>query len=275
MKIKNSFDGEKKIRELFDNIKEIIELKGKNVSLNDVDFITPISILPLAVLLKLNKLDVDFSKLNKDVIDYLNTIKFPEGCDCYDIQDNRYIPICNLKISQDIILDKIVDSLLDNIFNSINNKKLEGTVNSNVQYIVSELKDNISQHSKSDNYWINAQYFSRPRICEICIIDNGIGIKKSFENVKKYFSKDWLAIQAAISGTSAKPGDERGTGISSIIKIFVEGYNGEFFIMSGNGAVYKGKEDKSYELPFNWPGTLVWVRFKIEDNMKQLYEYMK
>jgi anti-sigma regulatory factor (Ser/Thr protein kinase) len=275
MKIKDYQNHEDKIRELFNNIKEIIDLKNKNIELNDVDFITPFAILPLSVLIKLNDLKINFSKINKNVIDYLNIIRFPKGYCTYDIKENKYIPICELKLSEDIILDKIVDSLLKNIFKSFKNEKIKGTINNSIQYIIAELKDNISQHSKSNDYWINAQYFPKPKICEICIIDTGIGIKKSFENAKKYFSKDWLAIQAALSGTSAKPEDERGTGISTIIKIFVEGYDGELFIMSGNGAVYKGKSDKSYELPFSWPGTMVSARFKIEDNIKPLYDFMK
>lgn len=51
------------------------------------------------------------------------------------------------------------------------------------------------------------------------------------------------ALKAALIGRSTK-GKERGFGISSSVKMFVEGLNGEFMIVSDAVAIYITTSDK-------------------------------
>lgn len=72
---------------------------------------------------------------------------------------------------------------------------------------------------------------------------------------------------------SSKPAKERGCGLSGIMKMFIQGYNGELFIMSGNSLVYiYNKKQITYACPFSWKGAVVGLKFTLKDiDVSQYY----
>ena len=71
------------------------------------------------------------------------------------------------------------------------------------------MTDNILQHSQAKNNYILAQYYKYDGL-EICIYDDGIGIKKSYENAGENI--DNTGIEMALKGLSTKEDNERGEG---------------------------------------------------------------
>lgn len=279
MEIRDSKDTVNRLIELINNLKKIREIKGKSknvIKLKKVDFATPLSILPLSVFSNLNNVTIDFSKIKSDVKSYLEHINFPEGSDCFDIEDKKYIPICKLKLSSRDELSNIENKLLENIFDKVDDESDRNVLVNAIKLLISELYDNIDQHANISDYWIQAQFYDKSKVCEICLIDTGIGIRKSYEKNKIFIKLDSLAIYAAMNGTSSKKEEGRGTGIPSVVRIFIEKYKGELVIVSGNGAIYKKHNKETlYQLPINWQGTIVCIRFKIRSNLENIYSALQ
>ncbi|BAZ98365.1 ATP-binding protein [Methanothermobacter sp. EMTCatA1] len=143
-------------------------------------------------------------------------------------------------------------------------------------FLLSELSDNIYQHSKFTSAYILAQKYPKKGFIEICFLDDGVSIPQNFENHDYYFEYDSEAIIQAINGKSTKvpyPGDpERGYGLNNILKIFVEGGKGELLVVSRRGAFYKSQDAKMYELGNEFQGTLVSLR--IHKGKLNIYKYI-
>lgn len=120
---------------------------------------------------------------------------------------------------------------------------------------------------------------------ELVIADAGITIYGSYVSAKKYLEQignsDAAALNLAQNGYSTKnrpEAENRGYGISSNIKMVVDGLHGELALFSGNALlVYSASQKKLLALPHNvdFKGTMVIARFPvtIPDDFN-LYHYI-
>lgn len=95
------------------------------------------------------------------------------------------------------------NKIVDKLQNLHNNGKGYGGRTA-FTYLISELIDNIYQHSEFSNASMMAQRYGKRRFVEITIFDNGISIPTCFERDEHRFSHDCYAIVDALHGKSTK-----------------------------------------------------------------------
>ncbi len=140
-------------------------------------------------------------------------------------------------------------------------------------YLVSELVDNIYQHSNFSYASMMAQK-NQTRL-SLCFFDNGITIPKSFEKNGMIF-QDSEAIVCAVNGLSSKPGIERGFGLGTSVKI-LNALNSQIFIASGLGAIFlHGQRHIRYNLipKQELKGTLIALRIPYPTQEIDIYQYI-
>ena len=152
-----------------------------------------------------------------------------------------------------------------------------------LSYLFGELICNMQQHSNAKFGYLFSQYIKTDNCLYVCLADDGITIYGSYINKEKYLdlvdNNEATALKLATEGYSTKnlPNSEnRGYGISTNIKMVVDGLGGEFFILSG-GAFHRddGDNDIYINLPINisWKGTIILV--KIPVNVKNDFDFSK
>ena len=162
---------------------------------------------------------------------------------------------------------KISFERLDTEFNRIAEKieqlKLPRNFLQFVLYAISELFNNVKEHSKAKKVVFQIELVNKN--CLIKVADNGIGLRKSYL-LKKIFPKDDIsAIEFALSGLSTKDLAKRGFGLYTIRK-FVETLNGQMKIETGLAlAIIEKNKIQFKKLSPKKKGVLVGVKTKIKD----------
>ena len=157
--------------------------------------------------------------------------------------------------------------------------------NSPLTYLCDELICNIQQHAQTDKGHIYAGYNPQSDSIEIAIADYGVTIYGSYVAAQKHLDKlgdsDADALNLAQNGYSVKnlPDTEnRGYGISSNIRMVVNGLHGEFAVMSGNALLLQdATKRKILSLPkdIDFKGTMVLVHIPAQiPNCFNMYDYM-
>ena len=146
---------------------------------------------------------------------------------------------------------------------------LSGKIFTGVNYLLSEILDNVIEHSFSKGGGIVCQDYARKGYMDICIFDNGVTIPGSYRRAKLLddSSTDAQALQITINrqlSTKNSAGSvNRGFGISSSRQMLVSGLQGEFVILSGSALyVSTPREEKVFPLPdhLGLHGTVVGLR---------------
>lgn len=159
------------------------------------------------------------------------------------------------------------------------------SLNNPITYLLDELICNIQQHAQTDNGIAYIDYNSTSNSIEIIIADEGITIYGSYISAQKHIDilgdSDASALNLAQSGYSVKnlPDTEnRGYGISSNMRMVVDGLKGEFAVLSGNALMVQfpgRKEILSLPPMIDFKGTMVIVRFSATvPNDFDFYKYI-
>lgn len=204
--------------------------------------------------------DIIFS--NNDVLQYFNTIMNSS------INISKTFIPC-VKLSKDKDENSVIKSkIYDNILNWARN------IYEPLEYVISELRDNIDEHANHTNAYILAQYYPMRRFVEVAIIDDGIGIPKSLRDAYNFDNlNDSELIIKAIEGYSAKKEEGRAFGLGSSLHIVVESLNGEALISSIKGMVYLNNNNKEMLVSDTIgyiKGTLVGIRIPVHDNINSI-----
>lgn len=263
----NSHGISDRIKELISNLEEMEKAKNneiREVALAEANFITPFSILPLAVYAMDNRLKINCKERGYDVCRYLETIGFPNGVTELPANTKRYLPITKLPpIEENNLLGEYEERILSQV-------QTEGNwFKNSLKYLTSELVNNVNEHAKIDHYWILAQYYPFKNTCEIVMADCGIGYKKSYDGTKFEAKTHREAIENALEGKSSKSAklemSERGKGIPTIANMYVNGFGGKLVILSGNSIIYYKKGKKiPHKLNATWNGALVAINFNLK-----------
>jgi len=257
------------ILNLCDNVNLLSQLDKKiknSIDLSELQWVSPLSVLPVSSLLfDLKNKDYDFSinkSISLNVKSYLRTIKFFEGVHSHSYfkSNKNYIPIVSLLNSPTTVQnrDQVLSSFLDILLRKIGCKR---NLLNGLTYALSEIFDNIWEHSQTKHGWFLAQYYDRKNYADICFLDNGISIKGAYEKKKIKVANDIEAIQLALSGKSTK-NKERGFGLRTTKNLITRSLlKGEFLILSGQGGYYSGKgNEEFFNLNCDWKGTIVLLR---------------
>ncbi|MCH8549756.1 MAG: hypothetical protein LAT80_12865 [Balneolaceae bacterium] len=288
LRIGNYLNPVDRIKELADNLRHLESVSyGSYVSFNTCDFIVPISIAPISMIAFEKKLS--FANGSS----YLDTIRFPLGQEISKSEENvsTYFPLTRadldglgtdeieLKLRE--LIDKYVKLLKNNI---INNSEFYDRLGSNASYLlISEMVDNIIEHSEANNAFIFSQFWNKTESCQICLVDNGIGIYNSLSKAMRDVSNNKDALRQVIEEQlSAKNefGDQhRGTGIKNTIRLLSNNQlNGFFNIISGTSGYYVDSTSNNFffELKdYSWNGTIVNMGFKKPPPNFDMYDYVR
>lgn len=188
------------------------------------------------------------SRIELDVrTNYLCTISFDDGGvstdDLDDVEeylgsyrDKSYIPIMRFPLFGERSRAHVtsVGSAVANLLRS--RLDLSGRIFTGVNYLISEILDNVIEHSFSHGGGIVCQDYARKGYMDICVFDNGVTIPGSYRRAKLLDdrSTDAQALQTTINrrlSTKNTAGSvNRGFGISSSRQMLVHGLQGEFLI---------------------------------------------
>lgn len=184
-------------------------------------------------------------------------------------RDKSYIPIMRFPLLGERSRAQVtsVGSAVANLLRS--RLDLSGRIFTGVNYLISEILDNVIEHSFSHGGGIICQDYARKGYMDICIFDNGVTIPGSYRRAKLLDdrSTDAQALQTTINrrlSTKNTAGSvNRGFGISSSRQMLVHGLQGEFLIFSGSALyVSTPREEKVFPLPnhLGLHGTIVGLR---------------
>ena len=199
-------------------------------------------------------------------------------------RDKSYIPIMRFPLLGERSRAHVtsVGSAVVNLLRS--RLDLSGRIFTGVNYLISEILDNVIEHSFSHGGGIICQEYARKGYMDICIFDNGVTIPGSYRRAKLLDdrSTDAQALQTTINrrlSTKNTAGSvNRGFGISSSRQMLVHGLQGEFLIFSGSALyVSTPREEKVFPLPnhLGLHGTIVGLRiprFVDDFNPSDYYE---
>jgi len=167
--------------------------------------------------------------------------------------------------------------MLSILYDKLENGKNIGGQNA-FKYMISEMVDNIYQHSYFKTAFFMAQKYSRNKYIEICFYDDGIGIPESFRRANFSFKDSVDAIYKALQGLSTKS-QERGYGLSGNLRIIKEAFNGEMLVASEKGAIFLQNKDifkYNFSDKYILSGTLVSYKYNFPvDIGGDFYEYVK
>jgi anti-sigma regulatory factor (Ser/Thr protein kinase) len=275
MQLTHEHSTSKRLLELISNLKELHQtvVDGKSsTDLCPVGWVTPISVLPLAVYANHHNVLVNCTEQNPDIQTYLEAISFQQGTTRPSKSHKNHLPITRLSCSDE--KGYVLSTYEDLILSNLPEENREPSTNS-LKLLTSEIVANIREHAKVDDYWILAQYWDRMRTCEIAMCDTGIGYRESYRGTPYEVRTHIDAIRNALEGKSSKPPiQERGTGIPTIVRMFVEGYGGEVIVLSGDSLLYiHKKESIPYQMGLDWQGSFVGIRFKLKSK-DVMYQYL-
>ena len=236
-----------------------------------------------------DKIDLGSLKLNPATV-------LPLLCEC----KNQNLMLSNNENAFDYLKNKLES---DKLFSELPNSRIEsdkvdfltnymGNLDTNygsyfaLRTIISELANNVYDHSKLDNNFVQSYIFSNLlsdyKKLDVCVIDDGLSFPGLFERENVGFKNDCQAIEKAV-GTFSTISDsqfERGNGLWTVIQLVAEGKWGEILMVSRAGCLHISGENYKYYLLkkkhiFN--GTLIAIRLnKYEiQNIYNLIEFNK
>lgn len=231
-----------------------------------------------------------FNSINTNNNSYLSYQYFPDGLKTDEIDNwdeilnqyktKTYLPIIRFSTSKDEDSAIKRNNLLSHVGNMI--KEITG-IPSNYytafSYLISELTDNIVDHSNAKYGWLSFQYYRSKGYLDLCIADSGIGLLKSYqeyEGEKDYthITDHLSALDNVIKGESTKHLKERGYGVHTSREILVKGLNGIFIMLTGNALL---ANYNLVDIKANYDGTLAMLRIPCVDFKKDfnIYTYVE
>ena len=173
---------------------------------------------------------------------------------------------CEFELDDDSI-GTAIDALKGHL-NSISD--CTRSLNMPLTYLLDELICNIQQHAQTERGYAYLEFEPDSNSIDIIIADFGITIYGSYAAAQKHLDKlgnsDAEALNLAQNGYSVKNlpnAENRGYGISSNIRMVVDGLHGEFAVLSGNALLLRtGTQKKILALPseIDYKGTIVVVK---------------
>ena len=276
-----------RIRELVKNLAILKNVSQKEIiDLSEIRWVTPLSILPVALLIaRWQKRGIKVNlPTDPSINSYLNTILFPKGTDQPEVipMGESYFPIVRISTEGKEFLSGVIDKtigkyqeLLSSLLVSQIYKK---DITQALGWFIMEMAANVQDHAFAREFWLLSQYWQKSGEVEICLLDDGIGFSGSYNKAKIPIKDDIEAIDKAVKGISSKKDVGQGYGINRSIYLITESdLKGEFLIISGNAGYYK----KHRQLPnlfklggIGWRGVVIMVKVQKPYSPINIYEYI-
>ena len=250
----------------------------KTVDFSEMNFTPPLLAVHYASLLS------EFPQIQdiRGAGSYLETIKFPNclspanGDDCESILDSylhkTYIPIVKFSTNPTGDHPSIREKLLSHVFAAIRRiARLPTNYFTAISYLLSELTDNIVEHSKHEFGYLAFQYYRDNGFMDICLADRGLGLLGSYQDYTgdkdfSHITDHRTAVDSAVKGRSTKHlAEDRGFGIATSRKILTQGLGGSFVYLTGN-ALLINEELSNFGIDSK--GVIILVRIPVSNFRK-------
>lgn len=192
--------------------------------------------------------------VNYNPTTYLEFIAFPNGFKPDQIvgwesvlsnyKSRSYLPLVHFNTSKGRIESKERNNVISHVCQVIKNiTKIPLNYYSAISYFISELSDNIVDHSGLDRGWLSFQYYANYNVIDFCISDSGMGFLNAYksytgENDYSHINTHADALDSVIKGFSTKHVNERGFGVHTSREMLVKGLKGHFLLLSGDALLY-------------------------------------
>lgn len=245
-----------------------------------VTFLHPFFLAPLSIYKNTSGKNIECINIPLRLQSYLNSICFDrmlhfgnekrEDVEAVMLKytDKTYLPLCSFAMTD------VNKDTFGSIIQSVLMKQAGiGRGGSSLSYLISELLDNIYEHSRSSNGYVFSQYLEREGVIDLCIADRGITIAGSFQQAGLYQDEidgsETEALKLANEGYSTKnrpEAENRGYGISTSKEMLVVGMKGAFFMLSG-GAFHRYENGANDYIDLRnllcWQGTVILMRIPV------------
>jgi len=204
---------------------------------------------------------------------YLNYQYFPFGLKPEDIEEweqlldayksKSYLPLIRFSTLKNDYATQTRNNVISHVNLMIGRiTGMPANYKSAISYLLSEISDNIVDHSRAENGWISFQYYPQKGYLDLCIADAGIGLLQSYKEYKgekdySHISNHLEAVEYVIKGESTKDMQERGYGVHTSREILLKGLKGKFVMFSGNGLMI---DYNLLDFQCHYDGTLVMFR---------------
>lgn len=246
------------------------QLKAKAIetgclNLSRIKFFFPTLLLPLGIFSRENSHIEVVPPSNDNVATYYDLILSSKAEDF----QKSYLPI--REVPKDDEKKKFLKKFT-NAFEELCGGK------TTVRYLLWELIDNIYQHSEFSSAFVMFQRYPLKGFTELCIIDNGISIPKSYELKKHRLKNDIEAFHLALEGISTKSDVERGYGFRTSLEILRKGLSSTCFMASRGAALIA--DNKTLNIcsigKLNiFQGTIISTRIPETLKKVNLYDYLE
>lgn len=267
------------IASLYKTLKNINRDESVSFNLCELKWTCPLLILPISAYI--NTTSSQAKMEGCEIYSYLYNIDFPRGVDSVSklkqiIQSQKsYIPISVLRREADEEREKL-ESMFATIIYKAMDKTPSGTSNAIYQPI-SELVTNIFEHSEQNIGYIFGQLYPSKNYLDICIVDRGRGLQRTYLEEKKLELTDAESILEVMRGNSVKPGNERGYGVRTSRNLVCDGLGGDFVILSGSAALIS-KKDYNRIVALNgfyWQGVIIAYRIPKPEKPIDISSYLE
>ena len=289
-----SVDRDERIGSAFNHLFHVIQQtdtypeKEITWDLCNTSFFHPFFLAPLVIYKQTCRKNIKCINIPLYIADYLRRIHFEKPLfidehmnleqELKEYISKSYIPICQFELCKNHIDG--LQSILQKVIRQ--QSKADYRITTPLSYFLSELVDNMKEHSKGRYGYIFSQYLPREKSIDLVLADDGITIYKNYISLNKYLNEingdESIALKLANEGKSTKnrpEAENRGYGISSSKKMLINGLHGSFFMLSG-GAFHRDDTNKGgvfVKLPnvIRWDGTIVLMRIPV--NVPKDFDY--
>lgn len=266
-------------------ISEASECRSSEITidLTSADWFTPAFLTPISVFynqLNSSGIEIDVRLPSHTGIRvYLGQIGFPSGSENPSQQYDNHLPLCKLNTNSDSnpveTVGRKLRSILKEHYPDFSAGQVQG-----IGYPISEIVDNVDQHSECGYGSILVQNYKSKDYLDICIVDDGVSIPGKFDEYGIDYRSDEEALRMAMQGEVSTRDDEGhrhgGWGIRSTINLVCEGLNGKCLISSREGTITKecGSSPQSIVSSYSWDGTTFIGRIDIPDQDFNVIDYV-
>lgn len=262
---------------LYQALKSVPKGKKLILDINGVKWPQPFLLLPLVAYAEKTGSSFNMDGLPAKTVSYFQAVSFPQGTGSVSTFQHQktYIPIGALHRNAPIDEREKFESAFSRMVKEAS-QAADGATSA-IYYPIEELVTNIFEHSQASVGFIFGQYYPKKQYLDICIVDAGRGLAKSYEAEKSLTLSDEEAISEAMKGRSTKPGNERGYGVHTSKNLVTKGLGGEFVLVSGSVAFLADKQqERLVELPgFYWQGTILAYRIPKLDQPVNITSYLE
>ena len=228
---------------------------------------------------------VTIRKFNQNIEWYMDMINFPfdmpinNAGDLGEFYTKTFTPIIVFPTEEnkrEICIQAVLELISNqNIIFGKDHKNI-------LAYFISELTNNVADHSQCDSGTIFVQTYPQKGFIDISIADNGVGIFDSYNKTSKYKPRpvnEPDSIDMAVNGKSTKDRSEsRGFGLSTSRDLLINGLGGKFAIWSGESMFVHTSAVKGVieiEKGAFLKGCFLTLRFPINVSLKgSFYDYL-